>query len=133
MGAPSLRLRVTSPCDYATLAVSLVDVEPARVSTTGAMIATDPSQLVAVTRGWMDSRYPRDGYAQKGTLTPGTPATVTVPIKPTDYTFRKGHRLALVVQTDAVEWVLPRPCTGGAPVVEVLYGGGASALSLPLS
>jgi putative CocE/NonD family hydrolase len=133
LGAPSLRLRVTSPCDYATLAVSLVDVEPARVSTTGAMIATDPSQLVAVTRGWMDSRYPRDGYAQKGTLTPGTPATVTVPIKPTDYTFRKGHRLALVVQTDAVEWVLPRPCTGGAPVVEVLYGGGASALSLPLS
>ena len=133
LGAPSLRLRLTSPCDYATLAVSLVDVDPARVSTSGAMLATDPSQLVAVTRGWMDTRYPADGYAQRRTLTPGSPATVTVPIKPTDYTFRAGHRLALVVQTDAVDWVLPRPCTQGTPVVQVLYGGGASALTLPLS
>jgi X-Pro dipeptidyl-peptidase len=133
VGAPTLRLRLTSPCDYATLAVSLVDVDPDRVSTTGATLATDPSQLVAVTRGWMDTRYPKDGYAQKNALTPGAPAAVTVPIKPTDYTFRKGHRLALVVQTDAVDWVLPRPCAGGAPVVEVLYGGGASALTLPLA
>lgn len=130
LGAGSLRVRVTSPCSYATLAVSLVDLDPARLGPNG--IATDPSQLVAVTRGWMDTRYPNDTYTPIAGTTQGTPFGVTVPLKPTDYTFRKGHRIALTIATDAIEWVAPHPCVSTAPTITIGWGQGSGTLSLPV-
>ncbi|MDX6224618.1 MAG: X-Pro dipeptidyl-peptidase, partial [Frankiales bacterium] len=131
-GVPKLTVRLTSACDYATLAAELVDVVSGDESSTGPSVTSDPAQLVAVTRAWLDSRYRSEGYTPSATSPAGKPFSLTAALKPTDYTFRKGHRLALVLQTEAVEWAAGRPCSGaGAPVLTVAFGAGASALTLP--
>lgn len=130
-GSPTLSVRLTSPCDYVTLAPALVDVTAER-KVGPATLATAGDQLVAVTRGWLDSRYRDEGYTPRFPSAAGSPFDLRVTLKPTDYTFRKGHQIALVLQTDALEWVTPRPCTSpGAPVVTVTYSSGTSVLTLP--
>jgi X-Pro dipeptidyl-peptidase len=93
-GAPKLTVRLTSACDYATVAASLVDVTNGPETGGGAMVASDPAQLVAVTRAWMDSRYRSEGYTPAATSTANKPFSLAVAMKPTDYTFRHGHRIA---------------------------------------
>ncbi|MEU0567841.1 Xaa-Pro dipeptidyl-peptidase [Nonomuraea sp. NPDC005983] len=62
-------------------------------------VATRPAEIVA--RGWIDVRN-RDSLSSPAPLPPGTYGTVRWQTLPQDYTFRKGHRLALVVAgTDA--------------------------------
>ncbi|MFG6191376.1 Xaa-Pro dipeptidyl-peptidase [Nonomuraea sp. JJY05] len=61
--------------------------------------ATRPLEIVA--RGWIDVQN-RDSLSQAAPLPPGTYGTVKWLTLPQDYTFRKGHRLGLVVAgTDA--------------------------------
>ena len=132
VGVPKLTVRLTSACDYATLAAELVDVATSSESGSGPSVASDPAQLIAVTRAWLDTRYRSEGYTPTATSTANKPFSVTAALKPTDYTFRKGHRIALVLQTEAVEWAVGRPCDGaGAPVLTVGFGAGGSALTLP--
>ncbi|MEU6779557.1 Xaa-Pro dipeptidyl-peptidase [Nonomuraea angiospora] len=57
-------------------------------------VATRPLEIVA--RGWIDVQN-RDSLSQAAPLPPGTYGTVKWLTLPQDYTFRKGHRVGLVV------------------------------------
>ncbi|MFG1971933.1 Xaa-Pro dipeptidyl-peptidase [Nonomuraea fuscirosea] len=57
-------------------------------------VATRPLEIVA--RGWIDVRN-RDSLSQGKPLPPGTYGTVKWLTLPQDYTFKKGHRIGLVV------------------------------------
>lgn len=62
-------------------------------------VATRPLEIVA--RGWIDAQN-RDSLSEQSPLTPGQYAKVKWDTLPHDYTFKKGHRLALVIAgTDA--------------------------------
>ncbi|WP_157246203.1 Xaa-Pro dipeptidyl-peptidase [Nonomuraea typhae] len=62
-------------------------------------VATRPLEIVA--RGWIDVQN-RDSLTEQKPLPPGTFAKVSWDTLPHDYTFRKGHRLGLVIAgTDA--------------------------------
>ncbi|MFF3667833.1 Xaa-Pro dipeptidyl-peptidase [Microtetraspora malaysiensis] len=57
-------------------------------------VATRPLEIVA--RGWIDAQN-RDSLTDPSPLTPGTYAQVKWKTLPQDYTFKKGHRLGLVI------------------------------------
>ncbi|MEO3797540.1 Xaa-Pro dipeptidyl-peptidase [Nonomuraea sp. B10E15] len=57
-------------------------------------VATRPLEIVA--RGWIDVQN-RDSLSQATPLPPGTYGTVTWLTLPQDYTFKKGHRIGLVL------------------------------------
>ncbi|MET8862568.1 Xaa-Pro dipeptidyl-peptidase [Nonomuraea sp. NPDC004580] len=57
-------------------------------------VATRPLEIVA--RGWIDVQN-RDSLSQAKPLTPGTYGTVKWLTLPQDYTFKKGHRIGLIV------------------------------------
>ena len=116
---------------WATLAPTLVDVDPAHRA---AGRATDPSGAVAVTRGWLDSRYGATLARQSFSSDPAGLAQ-TVVAKPTDHVFRKGHRIAVVVSTASSEWTLAKPYDGpfcGTCATWSLRLGTASGVTLPL-
>ncbi len=97
---------------WITYTPSIVDVDPA-VHTTVANnhVSTDPKGLVAVTRGWLDTRY-RKSLSKQVDVEVGKPFQTTVIAKPTDYTFKKGHYIALNIQTEQNEWMVPKPYVG---------------------
>ncbi|MGH2699157.1 MAG: CocE/NonD family hydrolase [Actinomycetota bacterium] len=100
-------------------------------------VAPDSSSLVSVTRGFLDSRY-RNGLGTTRAIRPGKPFPMTVVEKPTDYTFRKGHRIGLSVQTEINEWMVAKPYPGcddasdGCAQFRVRWEGGRSRLVLPI-
>ena len=110
---------------WVTLSPTIVDVGP------------DSSSLVSVTRGFLDSRY-RMGLGRTRAIEPGKPFGATVVEKPTDYTFRAGHRIGLSVQTEVNEWMVAKPypgCDGAADacaLFRVHWEGGRSKLVLPV-
>ncbi|GGK75759.1 X-Pro dipeptidyl-peptidase [Sphaerisporangium melleum] len=57
-------------------------------------MATRPLEIVA--RGWIDARN-RDSLTSPSPMTPGVSARIRWKTLPQDYTFKKGHRIALVV------------------------------------
>jgi X-Pro dipeptidyl-peptidase len=121
VGTPTVRLSVDSGRTWLTLAVSLVDLE------------SEGTASVAVTRGWLDTRYEK-GLDQQRPQAPGK-RVHGVTLKPMDYTFRKGHRIGLVVQGEQTEWVIPKaydgtPCATCAGF-DLLVGPGTS-LTLPV-
>ncbi len=119
-GSPTVRVGMATGRTWTTLAPSVVDVAPS---------GGFPS--VPVTRGWLDTRY-RNGLS-KAETGDGKSIRVSVPAKPTDWTFRKGHRIALVLQTSSAEWVVPKPYDGGVPAPTfTLELGAATSLTLPL-
>jgi hypothetical protein len=120
-GSPTIDIAMDTGRTWTTLAPAVVDVDP----------ATRPT--VAVTRGWLDTRYGQGLDA----LRPGdgTGLDETVVAKPTDYTFQAGHRIALVIQTSSLEWIVAKqydgaPCPTCASYVLEL--GPATALTLPV-
>ncbi len=119
-GAPTVRLALGTSRTWTTLTPSIVDVGPG-----------GPSP-VAVTRGWVDTRYASSLATPK--LGDGKGLTTTVLAKPTDYVFRKGHRIALLVATSSAEWTLPKAYDGapGSPTY-ALELGSATTLTLPLA
>jgi X-Pro dipeptidyl-peptidase len=132
-GRPTLRLWSTVQRQWVTVTPSLLDVDPARYAGSGpATTATDPAAAVALTRGWLDSRY-RDGLDHEVASTPGRSTGMTVKLFPTDYTVRKGHRLVLLVQSEDVDWAIAKPYPGAAdPTVQVDWSKAQSWLSLPV-
>lgn len=118
-GSPTVRVGMATGRTWTTLAPAVVDVAPG---------GSFPS--VPVTRGWLDTRY-RDGL---GAPRPGDGKSIraTVPAKPTDWTFRAGHRIALVLQTSSSEWVLPKAYDGVPAPTFGLELGAATSLTLPL-
>jgi X-Pro dipeptidyl-peptidase len=99
--------------------------------------ATDPSALVAVTRGWLDSRY-RNGLRKQAPVKPGRPFGMTIVTKPQDYTFKRGHQIGLLIQTEINEWSLPKPYPGcddpgsDCPTVKIHWKEGRTKVILPI-
>ena len=105
---------------WVTVTPSIADVDPEGHQTVGNQhVANCPptegakcgQALVAVTRGWLDSRY-RNGLAKQVELTPGKPFGLTIVAKPQDYTFKAGHVVGLNIQTEINEWSLPKQYPG---------------------
>ena len=68
-----------------------------------------PELTPVLTRGWLDSRY-RRGLSKQVPLKGGmAPFGLSVPMKPTDWTFEKGHFIGLGISTEIDEWSLPKP------------------------
>lgn len=118
-GSPAVKVGLATGRTWTTLAPSVVDVDPA---------GSFPS--VPVTRGWLDTRYAK-GLA-KAQPADGTGIRTTVVAKPSDWTFQKGHRIALVVQTASLEWTAPKPYDGIPSPTYALELGPATSLTLPL-
>lgn len=118
-GSPSIALGLATDRTWATLAPAVVDVDP-----TGSF----PS--VPVTRGWLDTRYAASlATARAGD---GKGIRTTVVAKPTDWTFKKGHRIALIVKSASLEWTAPKAYDGAPTPTFGLELGSATSLSLPL-
>jgi hypothetical protein len=102
---------------WVTFTPSIIDIDPSEHQVVaGQHVATDPKDLVGITRGWLDSRY-RNGLGKQVEVKPGKPFGITVVAKPQDYVFKKGHIIGLNIQTEIGEWSLPKlyPCD---PVLE---------------
>ena len=131
-GEPRIRLTTTTGREWLTLTPSVTDVDPELRNADGTADGTDG--LVAVTRGFLDTRYART-LAKQERQAAGKPFTSMVVAKPQDYIFRAGHKIGLIVQTESNEWVLPKaydaPCTSGACAGFQLTFG-ESSLTLPL-
>ncbi|HEV2892086.1 MAG TPA: CocE/NonD family hydrolase [Frankiaceae bacterium] len=116
-GAPTVQVWSEAQRTWLTYAVSVVDVAP--------------DANVAVTRGWLDSRY-RNTLAKRETWKPGLNG-LTVVAKPTDYVFRKGHRVGLLVMAEQLDWVTAKAYDGapGSATVTVDTTGRTS-VTLPV-
>jgi X-Pro dipeptidyl-peptidase len=132
-GRPVLHLWSTSYGRWVTVTPSLLDFDPAKYAGTGAAtFATDPSAAVGLTRGWLDSRY-RNGLDHEVPSVAGRSTKTDVALFPTDYTVRKGHRLVLLVQSEDLDWVFPKPLASTTdPTVRIDWSNGQSWLSLPV-
>ncbi|HVE64615.1 MAG TPA: CocE/NonD family hydrolase [Mycobacteriales bacterium] len=132
-GEPRIRLATTTGREWLTLTPSVMDIDPELRNADGT--TSDTKGLVAVTRGFLDTRYAASLASQKR-APGGKPFASTVVAKPTDYIFRAGHRIGLIVSTESNEWVLPKaydaPCAAATCASYTLDVGGASSLTLPL-
>jgi X-Pro dipeptidyl-peptidase len=120
-GSPVVKVAMGTDRTWTTLAPSVVDVDPA---------GSFPS--VPVTRGWLDTRYA--GGLAEAKPGDGEGIRTSVVAKPSDWTFGKGHRIALVLQTSSLEWTMPKAYDGvptPTPTFE-LEVGPATSLTLPL-
>jgi X-Pro dipeptidyl-peptidase len=133
-GRPVLHLWSTTQRQWVTMTPSLLDFDPAKYAGSGAATsATAPSAAVALTRGWLDSRY-RDGLDHEVPTTPGTSTAMNVELFPTDYTVRKGHRLVLLLQSEDLDWAIAKPYPAAVdPRVQINWDHGQSWLSLPIA
>jgi X-Pro dipeptidyl-peptidase len=112
-GQIKLQLWSTVYRRWVTYTPSIIDVDPDDHIMVGSthVGSTNPDNLVAVTRGWLDSRY-RDSLKKTKPVKPGKPFGMTIKTKPQDYTFKKGHYIGLNIQTEINEWSLPKPYPG---------------------
>jgi X-Pro dipeptidyl-peptidase len=121
---------------WITYTPTIVDVDPARrVAGPGQLLATDDRGLVSVTRGWVDTRY-RTSLATQSLVTPGASFSTTIVAKPQDYTFEAGHLIGLAVQTENLEWSVPKvdvDCeTAPCATVRVDWERGQTRVVLPV-
>ncbi|MGP3958609.1 Xaa-Pro dipeptidyl-peptidase [Nonomuraea sp. 3N208] len=86
--------------------------------------ATTPYKIV--TRGWLDVRN-RHRHDRTEPLRPGKDYTFTWDFQPTDYLFKKGHRLGLVIISTDYDYTLRYP-----PGTEITVSPGHSSLGLPM-
>ena len=133
-GRPVLHLWSTTQRQWVTVTPSLLDFDPSSYAGSGAgTSATTPSAAVALTRGWLDSRY-RDGLDHEVPTTAGRSTAMDIALFPTDYTVRKGHRLVLLVQSEDLDWAIAKPYPVAVdPTVQIDWGRGQSWLSLPIA
>jgi X-Pro dipeptidyl-peptidase len=131
-GRPLLHLWSTTYGRWTTVTPSLLDYDPAKYAGSGAgTFATDPSAAVALTRGWLDSRY-RNGVDHEVPSVAGHSTQMDVALFPTDYTVRAGHRLVLLVQSEDADWAFPKPLSSPAdPTVGIDWSRGQSWLDVP--
>ena len=136
-----IKVQIYSTVDrkWVTYTPSIIDMDPeAHVSVGNQHVgSTDKRALVAVTRGWLDSRY-RNGLSKRQPIKPNRPFGMTVVTHPQDYTFKKGHVIGLNIQTEINEWSLPKPYPGcedpsqTCPFVRINWEGGKTRVTLPI-
>jgi predicted acyl esterase len=111
-GEIKLKLWSHAARKWITFTPSIFDVNPAdHEYIQGRHVNKNPKALVAVTRGWLDSRY-RNGLDKRVDVVPSKSFGMTIVAKPQDYTFKKGHFIGLNFQTEINEWSLPKPYAG---------------------
>jgi X-Pro dipeptidyl-peptidase len=132
-GRPVLHLWSTVQRRWVTVTPSLLDFQPSLYNGSGpATVAHVPSAGVALTRGWLDSRY-RHGLDHEVLAKAGVSSHMNVKLFPTDYTVRKGHRLVLLVQTEDLDWAIAKPYPNPSdPTVRIDWSKGQSWLELPV-
>jgi X-Pro dipeptidyl-peptidase len=123
---------------WITYTPSIFDIDPAdHQMVAGQHVNTNPKSLVAVTRGWLDSRY-RDGLDKTVDIAePDKPFLMNITAKPVDYTFKKGDQIGLNIQTEINEWSVAKPnmqttCTAGCPFVDIDWAHAKTRLILPV-
>ena len=130
--------------EWVTFTPSVFDVDPAdHIIVNGSHVgATDPKAVVAITRGFLDTRY-RNGLAKQVPVEPGKPFEVTVETHPIDYVIKKGHYIGLNLQSEIIEWMLPKVYPGcdavpdpqtedGCPYVKIFLDQARTRLILPI-
>jgi hypothetical protein len=135
-GTPKVQIYSTAYREWITYTPSIFDIDPAdHEMVQGQHVNTDPKALVAVTRGWLDSRY-REGLDKPVLIEdPAKPFDMTIVAKPTDYTFKKGDSIGLMIQTEINEWSVPKvaPCVDtNCPFVDIQWLEGKTRLILPV-
>ena len=97
--------------------------------------STNPHGPISVTRGWLDSRY-RKTLRRRHQVEPGKRFGMTIVEKPMDYTFKKGHRIGLNIQTEITEWSVPKEYEDcerpSCNVVKINWQRGRSRVVLPV-
>ncbi|MFI7618686.1 Xaa-Pro dipeptidyl-peptidase [Nonomuraea terrae] len=90
-------------------------------------LGTAGTDYKIVTRGWLDVRN-RHRADRTEPLRPGKEYTFTWDFQPTDYTFKQGHRLGLVIISTDHDYTLRYP-----EGTKITVSPGHSALNLPVS
>ena len=114
-GEATLHAVLSSTRDRAALTPLLVDLGP---GTEAALPAA---------RGFANLQY-RDGLAAAKPVPIGTPFSADVVMKPQDYTFKKGHRIGVLVMGSNVDWARPE----GPQQLTVHHGAAGTTLILPV-
>jgi X-Pro dipeptidyl-peptidase len=135
-GNVEVRLWSTIAREWITYTPTIVDIDPAdRIVGPGQLLATASTRIPSVTRAWLDSRY-RNGLSSPVLVKPGESFGMRIVAKPQDYTFRRGHLIGLAIQTEVLEWNLPKPyaaCTTAACAsVRIDWELGKTRLVLPV-
>ena len=134
-GNVQVRLRTSVDRTWITYTPTIVDIDlTQRQEGPGLLQALDDRGRWSATRGWLDTRY-RGSLSQQSPLEPATPFTVKVVEKPQDYTFRRGHLIGLMVQTEIDDWSIPKPypcLTLACSTVRVHWEAGETAVVLPV-
>ncbi len=70
-------------------------------------------------------------------MTPGLSFKSVIVEKPQDYTFKAGHLIGLMVQTENLEWSLPKPYPGcgalpACETFQVDFSAGQTRVTLPI-
>jgi X-Pro dipeptidyl-peptidase len=113
-GAPVLDLTVRVDRDHGQLVPTLYDLAP-------------DGAAVPITRGFLNLAY-RDGLGSGKPAPVGQALSAQVTFKPQDWTVRRGHRIALLLESSNTAWAVPDD-----PGLHVdVLGDGASGLRLPL-
>jgi predicted acyl esterase len=114
-GEIKVKLYSTVHRKWVTLTPGIVDIDPGCHESVGNQhnVKPDclPRALQSTTRGFLDSRY-RNGLGKQVDVEPGKPFSATVVTKPQDYVFKKGHYIALNVQTEIIDWMMPKAYPG---------------------
>jgi X-Pro dipeptidyl-peptidase len=119
-GSIKVKLWSTIGREWITFTPTIVDIDPACHLAVAGQHVGDPQctlepeparRLHSVTRGWLDSRY-RNGLSKQVPIEPGKSFGATIVEKPQDYVFKKGHQIGLNIQTEILEWSLPKPYPG---------------------
>ncbi len=133
-GSPTVRIWSEVQRSWVTYAVSVVDIDPAFYSGSGAQrTPAETNALLGVTRGWLDSRY-RNTLAKREPWKAGQNG-LTLVAKPQDYTFRKGHAIGLLIMETHEEWVVPKAYddpAGGQGGTVTVDTSGKTYLNLPV-
>ncbi|WP_043621119.1 Xaa-Pro dipeptidyl-peptidase [Nonomuraea candida] len=95
--------------------------------TTLRQLGTASTPYKIVTRGWIDVRN-RHRADRTEPLRPGKDYTFTWDFQPTDYVFKKGHRLGLVIISTDRDYTLRYP-----PGTRITVSPGKSSLHLPVT
>lgn len=113
-GEIKVKVRGHTDREWTTLTPSIYDFNHSVHKTLpgNQMYVDDPRAGVAMTRGFLDTRYGTDGRSKGRTLKPMKPFDATIVAKPQDYTFRKGHSIGINFQSEIVEWAKAKqyPC-----------------------
>ncbi len=126
-------IRSTIDRSWVTYTPSILDVDPALHGEPLGMVQ-DSSQVVAFTRGWLDSRY-RHGLEKQAMVLPNRPFTMRVVAKPQDYVVKAGHKIGLLLQSESLEWAVAKlyPCSSAmCQVATVHLGPGRTSIVLPV-